>query len=313
MKRKGRLSVTLQGPEPEALVRTLLAAGRVPSGAPWSVEVDHQTRKPTASWLTANLGKAQRLNGMFEDGSSLLFERSGLVALQQVGIELDDPATLRDLGRLPFEVASFGAVYDEWFDPALGWDPPSFSDGHAPLGWACGFRGAGHDRVVSRRWLEHGPWRTVPQDGDVTWVVFHDLAADPVVALEQAIPGHVRMGISDVGGFIQSAFVFTEDIKGVYDADTRVLRVPVAGEPVTPRKMLEMAAAKRDPRVRAERAIDQVAFVFLRDRDARAQLHDLWLYGLECWAIIDGAEVRLDTDYHPPVHRPAWVDAIANR
>jgi hypothetical protein len=305
--------VTLQGRDAERLVRELLAAGLSPEGVPWSVGVDGAHPTPSADWLTSTLARARSVQGTFDDGSMLSFERGGLVALQRIGIELDDPATLFELGRLPFELASVGAVYDEWFDPELGWDPPTFSDGHVRLGWACCFQGAGHDYLVSRRWLDHGPWRIVHQDGDITWVVFHDLAADPRTALEQATPGHARMGYSDEGGFIPRRFVFKDDIKGVYDPDSRTLRIPVAREPVTQRKMLEMAAARRDPRVQAERAIDQVAFVFLREADARAQLHEIWLHGLECWAIIDGVEVRLDADHDPARHPPASVTAIAQR
>ena len=89
--------------------------------------------------------------------------------------------------------------------------------------------------------------------------------------------------------------------------------MPIADQPVPPRKMLEMAAAKRDPRVRAQRPIDQVAFVFIREAGARAHLHELWLHGLECWAFLEGVEVRLDADYHPEPHPPAWVEAIAHR
>src|SRR4051812_39493668 len=138
MKRTGKLSVTMKGPEAEAIVRDLLAAGRVPEGTPWSVEVDYEFKTPTATWLTANLGEAKLVTGMFEDGSSLSFERGGLVEFQRAGIELNDPATLFELAKLPFEIAAIGTVYTEWFDRALGWNSFGFSDGHAPLGWACG-------------------------------------------------------------------------------------------------------------------------------------------------------------------------------
>lgn len=314
MKRTGKLSVTLKGPDAEAIVRELLAAGRVPEGAPESMRIDFEYKKPTANWLAASLGKAKHVRVFFEDDSSLSFEHGGLVEFQRTGIEFHDPTTLFELGKLPFEVASIGTVYTEWFDPALGWDSPGFSDGHGTHGWACGFKGAGHDRLVSRRWLDHGPWRVVRQEGDVTWVVFHDLAADPVLALDQAAPGHARMGISDEGGFIQSNFVYKYRLKGVYDTETRTLRVPIADDSVPPRQMLEMAAAKRDPRVRTEQPIDQVAFVFIREADARANLHEIWLHGLECWTFNEeGREVRLDADYHPEPHPPAWVEALARK
>src|SRR5437868_7138723 len=148
MSRKGKLSVSLKGPDAEMIVRDLIAAGRVPEGAPESLEVGFEDKTPTANWLTANLATAKNLRVFFEDDSSLSFERGGLVKFQRTGIEFHDPTTLFELGKLPFEVASIGTVYTEWFDPALGWDSPGFSDGHGSLGWACGFKGAGHDRLV---------------------------------------------------------------------------------------------------------------------------------------------------------------------
>src|SRR5512140_1455701 len=100
----------LQGPQPEEVVRGLLDAGRIPDGVPWSVRVDHQPTKPTRTWLSANLTKAKRVQGTFDDGSMLSFDRDGLVAFQRVGIDLDDPATLLELARLPFELASAGPI-----------------------------------------------------------------------------------------------------------------------------------------------------------------------------------------------------------
>ena len=99
----------------------------------------------------------------------------------------------------------------------------------------------------------------------------------------------------------------------MYDLETKLLRVPIAVPLVPARQMLEMAAVKRDPRMRTEQPIDQVAFVFIREADARANLHEIWLHGLECWALVDGVHVRLDADYHPEPHPPAWVEAIAHR
>jgi hypothetical protein len=57
------------------------------------------------------------------------------------------------------------------------------------------------------------------------------------------------------------------------------------------------------------RPVDNVAYVFLLETDARRHLRDLWLRGLEVRAIIDGREVRLDDRYESPPHvPPAWVD-----
>lgn len=58
---------------------------------------------------------------------------------------------------------------------------------------------------------------------------------------------------------------------------------------------------------------DQVAFVFIREAGAHTHLPEIWLHGLECWAIVDGVHVRLDADYHPEPHPPAWVEALARK
>ena len=34
------------------------------------------------------------------------------------------------------------------------YEKTSFGEGHLPHGWASAFKGKGHDRLVSRRWLE---------------------------------------------------------------------------------------------------------------------------------------------------------------
>src|SRR5690606_11851077 len=73
---------------------------------------------------------------------------------------------------LNFELFTAGTVHlIEWDD--LAYVAPSFADMHYPHGWACAFKGPGHDRLVSRRWLEHGPWRLIrDNENDVSFVQF---------------------------------------------------------------------------------------------------------------------------------------------
>lgn len=98
---------------------------------------------------------------------------------------------------------------------------PRFGDGHYGHGWGCAFKGDGHRNLVSRRWLEHGPWQLVRGANDVSLVLFHDLNADPATALEQAKPSHQRMGISPEGGYIQSSFVYRHDLSGMFEPSRR--------------------------------------------------------------------------------------------
>lgn len=215
-------------------------------------------------------------------------------------------AAIALLDPLPFEVASFGAIHDEWLG---SYRAPGFGGFHALLGWACAFRGVGHDRLVSRRWLEHGPWRLVKAGGDLSFVQFHDLAADPASALEQARHGHELMGIGPLGGYLQDDFVFEADVKGLYLANERKL-VITAADPVSQRAMRDACAARRQRRSDPAQPIDRIAFLFIDESLARKHLHDLWLRELECWALIDGQKRRLDEGYAPVPQKPTWVSKL---
>ncbi len=157
----------------------------------------------------------------------------------------------------------------------------------------------GFARLVSRRWLDQPQWQLV-KHGAATWAEFHPLDAEPMAALRQAIPAWERLGISDSGGFIQTGFVFTDDVGGVYDAAERKLKLMVRDDVLSQRRMLEIAALRGHPGVPASQPIERTAFVFLRLEDARRHLRELWLRGHECWAIVNGLELRLDGEQAPP-------------
>ncbi|NJO56483.1 MAG: hypothetical protein HC834_09315 [Rhodospirillales bacterium] len=167
---------------------------------------------------------------------------------------------------------------------------------------------------MSRRWLEAGPWRLVRDAAaDLTLLQFHDLEADEATALAQAQPGHRLAGGTDEGGFIWSDFTFEVLKPAHYDRTHRTSVVLVQDREITPREMLEAAAARRIqpfPGI----SIDQVAFVFFDEAQARRQLRDLWLRGLECRALTPGGERRLDEDYVPePVEVADWVKRVQDR
>src|SRR6185436_9555656 len=122
-------------------------------------------------------------------------------------------------------ICSTASLYPEWADGSPG-DPyraPNFAELHFGHGWACAFRGEGHDRLVSRRWLDFGPWKLRRGANDTSLVQFHALGVDAATALEQARIGHERMGISDSGGFIQARYVYAFELRGIYDKARREL------------------------------------------------------------------------------------------
>jgi hypothetical protein len=216
---------------------------------------------------------------------------------------------------LPFEVCSSGSIYpDEWIEM----DTPNFgfSRMHSTHGWACAFRGKGHDRLVSRRWLDFGPWRVVRGRGDLTLVQFHDLDVDARTAYSQANPGHERMGISRTGGFLATPYKFTKEVKGLYIAERATLEivVPLGGK-VEQVDMRDACAVRYRHRIdpAAETKIEEVAYVFVDETDARAHLHEMWLRELEVWLADGEGKRRLDLNYRPVSKIPEWVAALESR
>ena len=215
------------------------------------------------------------------------------------------------LEPLPFAVCSLGTVFpDEWGPDR---EQFGFGDAHLSHGWGCAFRGVGHDLLVSRRWLDFGPWRAIHRPGDLTLIQFHDLDVDPDTAYTQGHPGHDRIGISDDGGFLQLPYPFVQDVGGLYAADARTLEIVVPpGGRVEQARMQDACAVRYMHRIEAprERPIERISYVFLDDADARAHLHELWLRELECWVVDGGGKRRLDLDYHPTPVKPALVLAL---
>ncbi|HRC57550.1 MAG TPA: hypothetical protein PKU97_16565, partial [Kofleriaceae bacterium] len=221
------------------------------------------------------------------------------------------------LEPLPFEICALGATFfEEWI--AADYPRTGFGRSTITHGWGCMFRGAGHDRLASRRWLDFGPWRVLRRPDDTTFIQFHDLAiTDPAEAYEQAKAGHARMGISPTGGYIawHMQGLLKGAGQGLYTASERLLEVVVGpGNTVTQAEMLCNAALRLHHRsAPTSTPVERVAYVFVNEPDARAHLHELWLRELECWVVDDKGKRRLDLDYHPVPDPPAWVKRLDGR
>ncbi len=221
------------------------------------------------------------------------------------------------LETLSFGVVELGTTFlDQWIEA----DYRRWGFGRRMIdhGWGCAFRGAGHDRLVSRRWLDFGPWRVLRRPDDTTFIQFHDLAiTDPAEAYEQAKVGHQRMGIDPIGGYIQGIDLdVIAAVQGVYRADERTLDIVIApGIEVRQQDMRVACGLRLHHRLTkpAVAPIDQVAYVFIDKADAMAHLHELWLRELQCWHVDERGKHRLDADYHPTPTPPAWVKAIEER
>lgn len=287
---------TFAGRDTTALLKAADAAGWVPAGDPRKVEIDHGPAKKNAPLFPALATATQHLLADFADVNLVKVSVGALVKLVRSGVHVALPALLEQLATVPFEVASFGPIHREWADGSLGgrYLPPGFSDGHVGLGWAAAFKGSGHERLVSRRWLDDGPWTVWKGPNDTTLVQFHDLDADAATALAQAKPGHAQLGIGPSGGFLQKPFNYRFELRGLYDAATRTFKVVVLGRDLPDRELLEWAAARADKRLADGKPVDAVAFVFPDENEAKANVARLTRYGFQVWAIRAGDEVRLD-------------------
>jgi hypothetical protein len=218
---------------------------------------------------------------------------------------------------LAFELAVFETSFaDEWIAAAY----PRWGFGRSMVdhGWGCAYRGTGHDRLVSRRWLDFGPWRVIRRPDDTTFIQFHDLdITDPAEAYAQAAPGHERMGIAATGGYIawhyEKLLTGAAKVSALYLATTRTLEIVVGpGNSVTQGEMICQCARRLQHRLEppASNRIDHVAYIFTDRADAEAHLHELWLRELQCWYIDGHGKHRLDADYHPVPNPPAWVKKL---
>ncbi|TMQ14928.1 MAG: hypothetical protein E6J91_14195 [Deltaproteobacteria bacterium] len=155
-----------------------------------------------------------------------IYPRSSLVGFQVPDAFSTMEEGISIIETLPFGVCSIGDIYPDEWSQREGF---GFGRMHCKHGWACAFRREGHDRLVSRRWLDFaGPWRVIRRPGDLTVVQFHDLNLDADRAYEQATPGHRRMGISTVGGYLQVPYPWgSRTVEGLYVAERRTLEIVV--------------------------------------------------------------------------------------
>lgn len=309
------LEASAYGRDARALVDALASTPPFSQRSPIRVRVDHKIDiAPDGDWLAEAMTRTSksklsatwaRADGERYGGPFLGLDPSGTV-VWVIEEDRDAESIIGLAQQLAVDVMVLGPRYRWSADrrPLV-----TFSDGHRYHGWAVVFKGDGHERLVSRRWLEHGPWLVRQSPGDVSYVQFHDLSADSVVAWEQANRAHVRIGIDDAGGYLHPDHQSRTRISGVYSRTARSLTISRGnGQPMTQREMLDLCAHRRRSLVEDE-PIERIRILFLAERDARRHLHELWLRELECWFVDgDGREVRADDAYQPERIVPEWVE-----
>jgi len=287
-----RTGATFSTRDLRALITAILERAGLAGVVPQEVDVDYKDVPPTTDWLDAALRRMKRSgSAMWADRRIVSFEKDGVGVSGWV--EPAPEAALAWVAALPCTLVTFSKAYDEWKQPAL--EPYAFAGHHALLGWGCAFKGAGHLDLVSRRWLDHGPWRTLRGPDDTTLIQFHDLALGWEDALAIANPAHTRL----MAGFLRVPYTVGTEIRGAYAPSERLLKIVVVDREVAIGEMRDACAVRRARLHDREAPLANIAYVFMDQAAARAHLHELWMHGLECRALIDGREVRLDEDYAP--------------
>ncbi|MFE7045295.1 hypothetical protein ACFU9X_39545 [Streptomyces atratus] len=297
---QGMIAMALEGKDVVSLAESVRERHLWGPGAtPENVEVDSLPAKASERWIEQYADTGKRVSAYFDENyeNYLIMHPAAKTVRASFNFSGDLPKLIELLSDLPFEVASFAPRYRVWYNKYR--DIPGFGGYHFTHGWACAFRGDGHARLASRRWLDHGPWRLYRGANDTSFVQFHDLELDEDLAYAQAKFAHQRMGITDEGGYLQSDYVYQDDIRGFYNSARRVLELVVIGRTVSAREMRDACAARRDQVLGPEQPIDNVAFVFLDPSEADRHVPRLWPYGLECWTIINEVKTRLDSEEPP--------------
>jgi hypothetical protein len=307
------LQLSLEGPDLELILKSVFELEFFREGVP-EFDVDNNEKKITPDWLSKYIPLCKRdIHLMWDElgNRSITFSRNCIVKFRVVNEVLPDlSSVLPQINSIDWEVISFGTMHTKWLATGMGYSSPGFANLHYPLGWGCAFKGEGHQRVVSRRYLDYGPWHVIRDEAnDITLIQLHDLNADALTALEQAKPGHKLMGDPYEGGFIQRDYtILNPDFSGLYDPTNRMLRFIINERPITRAELLDACATRLWQLLGEDKPIERIGYVFIQESEARQNLHELWLREIECWTYLDGVETRIDEDYSPPPpERPEWV------
>jgi hypothetical protein len=296
------LEVSLSGDDLRALFRAVLAEPLFGEGTPKSLMIDGDVREPSAGWADAPFKNS--LHADFDPSRWAALTRDCVKAATRWPGDVDSLMAL--IARLPATLVTVRSIYPEWGEGDLRLPFRGFGNGHFAFGSFAAFKGKGHERLVSRRWLEHaGPWVLHRGEPDVSLLQFHDLAADARTAFDQAKRAHERLGPTDTGGLFEPNFRRKLKLDGEYSGrDKRFLSVVGPHRQVAPREMLELGSLRgakvgNDP-------VERAGLLYVDEPVARRDLHEVWLHELECWTYLAGRKARIDEDYSPPPPQRPW-------
>jgi hypothetical protein len=308
-----KLATTLENKEPLQTLLSVCNSQYFQDNEPDRFCVDDKDKKFVQNWVEKYAENCERSVGLYwgEWGdTNLIYKKDRPLSLSLDDFWKEPKEVINFLKETPWTIATFGSIHKSWFSHQDGYSSPGFAYRHASLGWGCAFKAEGHQRVVSRRYLDYGPWRVIRDEvDDITLIQFHDLNVDSPTAIKQAKLGHKLMGDPYEGGFIQHDYtILNPDFSGLYSPTEKMLRFIINERPVTRTELLDACAARLWQLLGEDKPIERVGYVFINESEARQNLHELWLREIECWTYLDGVETRIDEDYSPPPpEKPEWV------
>jgi hypothetical protein len=305
------LSVSLEGNDLLQIANGINSFEAFRGLIPDRFTVDSKENKFVSNWLDLYGQKCKRdlaiYWGEFRE-KFISLDRGNVVKFRIDNFSESAESFLKLLAH--WTVISMSSMHKKWYGQEISYKGKGFANLHFSLGWGCAFKGEGHQRVVSRRYLDYGPWHVIRDEAnDITLIQFHDLNVDALTALEQAKPGHKLMGDPYEGGFIQQDYtILNSDFSGLYSPTDKMLRFIINERPITRAELLDACATRLWQLLGEDKPIERIGYVFIQESEARQNLHELWLREIECWTYLEGVETRIDEDYSPPPpEKPEWV------
>jgi hypothetical protein len=311
MSRKVVLDVMFLCEDHAALLRSLVTQGLISADRPTKLLKDGFAHRVPDDWIGLPLNDTLRAS--WPDDSLVYVIDRDLVKISTRNFELDMVGLLEQLSGVEFEMANVGKVF--WWDNPNGpaYEAPESSVGRAALGSATAYRGRGHGRAISRRWIERGPWRVLRGKNDTTLTQFHEEDVEMSTALEQARRCHVVMSDETQAPLpTRKAYGAGElTLSGTWVEPTREFVVSVAGREPGRRELREAVALRFFQLLGPDQPVDKVVYSFMDEKELKAVIDDLWLYDMEARLRDASGWHRRDDRYvPPPAHKPSWIEKL---
>ncbi len=151
------LAVSLETPDKIALLRSILGLPLFTEKKLHRITVDAREKKVTLDWFDKWVATCKQTIFLYWDENEedfIIFDQDGMVKIIVSQFQGDAHTLLTLLSPLPWTLATFKTIHDTWRKSDNMYRSRGFGDLHFSHGWGCAFKGEGHQRLVSRRWLE---------------------------------------------------------------------------------------------------------------------------------------------------------------